>query len=74
MSTTIATIKGWLEHSPPVGKYNTDLRGKLLADCGHFVCAKCMSRLSGRGCHLPPGNLIWKDMPAETCDACGVES
>ena len=49
----IATLREWLEHSPPaaaVSAFPPDLSG-FMAD-GIEICAECSGRLMARGCRL----------------------
>ena len=66
---TIARLKRFLEHAPPLEIRGTQLAGFEVEDVK--VCVNCSTRILDRGCSLGDNpEPIW-DGPVD-CDVCGA--
>ena len=69
---TVANLRDAAKYGPKPGTIAKGLRGWWTPD-GFYVCAKCASRILGRGCQLPRGSEpAWEDKqdPYGVCCVC----
>ena len=72
MQDTATAIRKAAEFAPAPGRIADGLRG-WWTPAGWYVCAKCSSRIVGRGCQLPKGSeAVWMDRaePFGVCIVC----